>query len=258
MLFRPVLRILLTLTALPVLAQAPASDPQAVDLLRQVLNISGAMSNPFNTFTAHGTITYYWGVQPVQSPATIRARGSDQFRLDANLPDGIRSVSTSKRGGSRKEPDGKLSDIPAHNTVNSGILTLPYPSIAAHLADADVTISYVGQVDNGGRPAHQVRVTRKFSNDADPDGILAALFRSDYFIDAQTFLLMRIEDSTHPVQSMTETYPHAIEFEEYTAASGIAVPALVREKVGGQTTWEFRLSDIRFNTNLQDGDFSLQ
>ena len=258
MLIRPLLTILLIFSVGSALAQAPDSDPMAVDLLRQSLNFSGMTANPFSTFTAHGTITYYWAGQPVTGSATIRARGNDQFRLDASLPDGIRSLSTSRQGGSRKGPDGIVSEIPAHTTVNSGIVTLPYPSIAAHLADADATISYVGQGEAAGRSAHQVRVTRNFPEEADPRGLLAELFRTDYFIDAQSFLVMRIEDATHSVQSMTDSYPHVVEFEEYTAASGIAVPALVRDKVGGQTTWEFRLSDIRFNSNLQDGDFSLQ
>jgi len=38
----------------------------------------------------------------------------------------------------------------------------------------------------------------------------------------------------------------------------VAVPTVVREKVGGQTIWEFHLSDINFNSNLTDADFSLQ
>ncbi len=33
-------------------------------------------------FTASGTITYYWAGQQVQGPATVRGRGTDQFRLD--------------------------------------------------------------------------------------------------------------------------------------------------------------------------------
>jgi hypothetical protein len=229
-----------------------------VDLLRQVLNTSGSTLHPFSAFKAEGMITYYWGGQPVAGSATIRARGGDQFRLDSNLPDGIRSLSISRRGGSRKGPDGKLTAIPAHNTVTAGILTLPYPSIDAQLADAGVTISYVGLINESGGTMHQVRVDRKFPAGADPDGLLAALYRTDYFIDARSLLVIRVEDTTHPVESMSETYPHAIEFEDYTLQGGIAVPGLVREKVAGQTTWEFRLSSINFNPNLQDGDFSLQ
>ena len=258
MFIRPLLTILLLVSVRVALAQAPDSDPRAVGLLQQVLNNSGMTAAPFHSFTAQGTITYFWAGQPVQGSATIRARGNDQFRLDANLPDGVRSVSTSRRGGNRKTSDGKVSKIPVHNTVNGGILTLPYPAIAAYLADPDATISYVEQTDVGGTPAHLVRVTRTLSEYVDPGGVLAALSRSDYFIDVQSWRVIRIEDSIHSVQSMAESYPHAIEFEEYYAASGIVVPALVRETVGGQTTWEFRLSDIRFNPALRDEDFSLE
>jgi hypothetical protein len=239
-------------------AQSPTSDPQGVELLRQTLSRSGMTTNPFSSFTAQGTITYFWAGQPVTGSATIRARGHSQFRLDANLPDGVRSISTSRQGGSRKGPDGKVSHISAHNTINAGIVTLPYPTLAAQLEDPDAVITYEGQSEIAGRTVHQVSVARRFPEDADPDGLLAALSRADYLIDAQSMLVVRVEDLTHPVESMTESYPHAIEFEEYAAAGGIAVPSLVREKVGGQTTWEFRLSDIRFNSNLLDGDFSLQ
>jgi hypothetical protein len=200
-LIRSLLTFLLAFCVLPAVAQAPDSDSQAADLLRQVLNVSGATLNPFSGFIAQGKITYYWAGHLVQGTATIRGRGSDQSRMDANLPDGIRSVSTSKQGGARKTPDGKLTVIPEHNTVNSGILTLPYPSIAALLADSNVSVRYIGQNKEAGRLVHQVRVTRNFAEAADPDGLLAALFRRDYFIDAQSLLVLRIEDTTHPAQS---------------------------------------------------------
>ena len=240
------------------LAQSSASDQQGVAVLQKALNASGAALNPIRTFTATGTITYFWAGQPVQGSATIRARGSDQFRLDANLPDGPRSVSTGRQGGNRKNPDGKLNAIPSHNTLSGGTVTLPYPAIAAALADSYVTISYVGLVEEGGRAAHQVRIVRNFPADTDPDGTLARLSRIDYFVDAENFLVLRTEDVIHPVESLTENYSHSIELEGYTVIAGIAVPALVREKVGGQATWEFRLSSISFNTNLQDSDFVLQ
>jgi hypothetical protein len=249
---------LFTAVAVPAGAQTAASDQRGVTVLQQTLIVSGAAMNPIRTFSANGTITYFWAGRPVQGPATIRSRGSDQFRLDANLPDGTRSYATSQQGGNRKGADGKLTAIPAHNTLSATILTLPYPSIAAALGDSSVTISYLGLVDAGGGTAHQVRVTRTFAKESDPDGILSKLSRTDYFIDAQTYLVIRTEDLTHPLESLSESYSHSIELDRYTAMGGIAVPTLVREKVAGQTTWEFRLSSIVFNTNLQDSDFTIQ
>lgn len=250
--------VLFTFVSVSTQAQSTGSDSKALAILNQVLDTSGMALKSFRAFTASGTITYFWAGQAVEGAATIRAKGSDQFRLDANMPDGARSVSTSRRGGKRKDADGRLSEIPAHNTLTAGILTFPYPSIAAALADTDVTIGYAGLVESGGRQWHQVRVARVFPQDADPEGMLAKLAAVDYFIDSQTLLVVKTADLTHPKETLTESYAHEVEFEAYTAMSGVAVPTIVREKVGGQTIWEFHLSNINFNSNLTDADFSLQ
>ena len=239
-------------------AQSISLDQKGIAVLQQVMAASGAATNPIYGFTASGTITYYWAGKPVQGTAAIRARGSGQFRLDASLPDGTRSYAMSQQGGERKGTDGKLSAIPVHNTLGATILTLPYPAIAAALSDPAATVTSFGLVNTGGKSAYQIRVSRTFAKQNDPDGTLARLSAVDYYIDPQTFLVLRTEDLTHPVQSLSESYNHSIEFERYTTMSGLAIPTLVREKVAGQTTWEFQLSSITLNSNLADSDFALQ
>ena len=236
-------------------AQNNSSDEKAVTILSQTLSASAASN--VQAFTATGTMTYFWAGQEVQSNATIRAKGGDQFRLDADIPGGTQSFALDRRSGSRKDTDGKLTDIPAHNTLSAGILTFPYPSIAATLSDTNAKVSYIGLVEADGRQFHQVRVTRIFPEESDPDGLLASMSAIDYFIDAQTLLVVRTSDLTHPKETITESYTHDIEFENYETISGVAVPTRVREKVGGQTTWEFRLSNINFNASVSDEEFSL-
>lgn len=213
---------------------------------------------PVQDFVATGTITYFWAGEEVTGPATVRGRAPDQFRLDANLPEGTRSYVVSHGRGALQETDGKLTEIPYHNTVNLDVLTFPYLSVATKLSDPATTASTVGVVDLNGRKAYQIRVQRNFPKEADPDGVLAKLTITDYFVDPATNLLVKTVDSTHPVESLTESYPHEIDFENYAPVSGVSVPTLVREKVGGQTVWELRLSSISFNTGLSDLDFTLQ
>jgi hypothetical protein len=258
---RAVVAVLFALASIPAIAQVTTtidSTSQATSILNQSLSASGTAMNAVQGFTASGIITYYWGGQSIQGNATVRAKGGDQFRLDADVPGGTKSVAFSHRTGSNKEPDGTVSTIPAHNTLSAGVLTFPYLSMASALADSNVSISYVGLADVGGRQVHQVRVTRIFPDGSDPDGTLTKLSTIDYFIDPKTFLVLKTADLTHPKQTLTESYTHEIEFDGYTAMSGIAVPTIVREKVGGQTIWELRVSSVTFNTNLTDADFSLQ
>lgn len=230
-------------------------------MLSQALNaIGGATAlSAIQDFTATGTITYYWAGQQVQGSATVRGRGIDQFRLDANLNAGIRSYSVSHGTGALKDTDGTVTKIPYHNTLSAGILTFPFPAILARLNDPLTVVTDIGVVTtDSGTQLHQVRVQRQFSSQADPDGSLSKLCITDYFLDPKTGLLVKAIDTTHPVQTMTEGYPHEIDFENYAAINGLGVPMLIREKVGGQTIWELALTSISFNGGLTDLVFSLQ
>ena len=251
--------VVLVLSSSAARGESPDSDPQAVAVLQQALAASGAALNPVRNFVASGTITYFWAGQPVQGTATIRARGHEQFRIDADLPNGRRSIAINRRDGKRKNSDGKLDEIPAHNTSSGGaVATLPYPAIAAALSDATTRISYAGLIDVEGRATHRVGVTTVFSPDKDPGGVLAKLSRLDYWIDAQTGLVSKVEDATHPNENLLEEYSRELELRDYAAFNGVAVPALVREKIAGQTMWELRLTSITFNGNVADTDFTLQ
>lgn len=240
-------------------AQSVTSDPQAVAVLTGALAASGAANplNPVRSFTASGTITYFWAGERVQALATIRAQGHDQFRMDATLPGGTRSVAISRDSGTRKDENGKRAEIPLHNTISKGGSSFPYLAIATALKDPTVTVSYIGLAESGTQKWHQVRTIRNVPSEQDPQGILAKLSQTDYFVDSQTNLVVKVEDMTHPVETLTEEYPRVVELEGYTAMNGVAVPTVVRHKISGNTVWEFHLSTISFNTNFTDADFSL-
>jgi hypothetical protein len=112
---------------------APASDATARAILTQSLAASGAAN--VQSFTASGTTTYFWGGEEIQAVTTVRAKGHDQFRLDSSVPGGMRSIALTKSGGERKNPDDSITEMPAHNRLNAGFTTFPYPGIAAALSE---------------------------------------------------------------------------------------------------------------------------
>ncbi len=239
--------------------QPPPSDPQAVAVLTQAINAAGgaARLGAIQDFTAPGSITYFWAGAQVRGGATVRGRGWDQFRLDANIPDGTRSHAVSHGVGALNDTSGRVNPIPYHNTINMGILTFPYLGILVRLSDRLTIISYVGLVSSGGRQLHQVRVQRHFPPPADPRETLANLCLTDYFVDSTSYLVIKTIDMTHPVRTLTESYAHEIDFENYATVNGVSVPMLVREKIAGQTIWELHLTGISFNVGLTDTDFVL-
>ena len=237
------------------------SGSQAAFLLAQsALGVSGPNApKTYLDFTASGTITYFWAGEKVQGAATVRGRGVDQFRLDASLPEGTRSYAVSHGVGALKGSDGTLSAIPYHNTLNIGVLTFPFPTILARLNNLATTITDMGLVtDAAGATLHQVRVQAQFSSQTDPDGILGNLTVTDYFVDPTTILLAKTIDSTHPVETLSVSYPHEVDYESYQVLNGVNVPSTVREKVAGQTIWELHITGVSFNTGLTDSVFALQ
>ncbi len=241
-------------------AQTTTSTPQGAGLLAQALTAAGGTKalGAISDFTATGTITYFWAGKQVQGSATILGRGSDQFRLDASLPQGTRSYAVSHGAGGLKDSTGKTTSIPIHNTLNVGVLTFPFPGILARLSDPTTTISYLGLTANpAGTKLYQVRAQRQFAALADPDGKLSDMTATYYYIDPATNLPASMMDWTHPVEDAGQIYVHEIDYENYSSVGGLQVPMLVREKVGGQKIWELRLSAISFNVGLTESNFTL-
>lgn len=240
-------------------SKAQTSDPQAVAILQQALIAAGGTRGLawIQDFTATGTITYFWARQQVPGTATVKGRGSDQFRLDSSLPPGTRSHAVSHERGALRDLSGRITRLSYHNTINTGILTFPYLSVAAVLSDPLTTVSYVALVAIGGRQAHQIRVQRHFGV-SDPQGIISNLSIKDYFVDALTSLIVKTTDMTHPPETYTTSFPHEVELQSYGNVGGINMPMLVCEKILSQTVWEIRLSGVSFNTGLTDLDFVLQ
>ena len=248
------------LISIPVAAQQPPQpDPQAVAILTQCLNAAGGAQAfaAVRDFSASGTITYYWAGKEVQGNVKVRGRGTGQFRLDATLPEGVRSWVVSDGAGSLKEASGNIGRIPYHNAVDFGSLTFPLSHILAALNDPSMSISYLGVVTKSGREFHQIRVRQTFSEGADPGGILTKLNTKDFFIDAASFQVSRTLDMIHPEKDSTQDHPHEMEFSDYRPVNGLFVPFSITEKIGGQRTWTIQLSAISFNPGLTDADFKL-
>lgn len=239
---------------------APMSDAQAISVLTQAVNASGIMNpvKPILDFAATGTITYFWAGEQVSGPVTVRGRGPDQFRIDANLPEGTRSWAVSRGVGARREMDGRLGQIPFHNTINLGVVTFPQLTLAVRVNEPTSVALTVGTGVVNGRQVNQIRVQRLFPKEQDPDGTISKLATTDYFVDADTGFVIKTLDLTHSDDDLKENFTHEVEFENYTVKDGVNIPTLIREKIIGQTIWELRLINVAFNSGLTDLDFILQ
>lgn len=235
----------------------PTRDQQAISILNQCLQAAGGAQaiGAIQDFTASGSITYNWAGESVNGSVTLKGRGKGQFRLDADLSNGRLSWAVNNGDGFYKELDETTRHIFYANAVNFGSLTLPYVHIAAGLNDQSTSLSYIGVNSQDNRKTYDIRIQQALPPDRDPTGILGKLTRRDFFIDTQTFQIVRVSDMVHPEKITTIDIPHEIEFSDYRSVNGVALPFSISEKTDGQHTYTIQISQISFNSGLQDADF---
>lgn len=236
----------------------PVRDPQAVAILSQSLNSAGGLPTvaALQDYTGSGTITYFWAGQQVQAPATVRGMGVGNFRLDANLPEGVRTWAASGPMGVLITPDGTRQPSAFYNLLAAGSLTLPYVRVASALTDSTTSITYVGLVSSSGQQLHQIH----FAPALDPSIASALpitdLGAFDLFIDPASLLITKLGDTVRSESDFRTALPHEISFSNYQTTSGIRLPLTISERVNGQTTWTIKLNAITFNGGLTSTDFN--
>lgn len=217
-------------------------DPQAIANLTQALQVVGGASNPDLSFTASGTITYYWAGEEVKGSATIRGKGTERFSLEVAFPRETRSVSVNGGTGATKEIDGSTTVIPYYNARNQTATTLPAVRVVAALSNPSTSVSYEGTAEMEGRSAHHIRLVTP-DPEADPENRFKDLRTLDVFIDA-TFLITKTQDTIHADGDMADQYSRELFFSDYRVVNGVFVPFFITEKFGGQRTWSLQLDSV--------------
>ena len=259
-----VLAFLFLLLTLPALPQQTATstvqrDPQALGILAQALATSGGATliASLRDFTASGSVTYSWAGSQVQGTATLRALGMSSFRLDTNLPQGMRSWSATSGKGYVKETTGQVNPIPSHNTMHLPALSFPQWKIADILSNAALSVSNSGTSTYGTHQLVVIHVQLPVDDSSDPGGFISHLSATDLLIDAVNFQVVTIRDAFHPTRDSMLDVVHEISFADYRLVHGSLVPFSFTESVDGQQTWSIQLKSSTFNTGLTAADFQL-
>lgn len=240
-----------------VASQTVTKDPQAIAVLTQSLSAAGGLSaiSSIQDFTGTGTITYNWASEPVQASVTVRGMGVPNFRLDASLPNGTRTLAVSGYSAVLITPDGNQTSLGSYNQMTAGSMTIPYVRIAAVLGDTTTSISYVGTAAFNGGLAIQVHFVPNnpyFSSVSS----LASLGTFDLYFDPLSSLVIGLTETGYSESNFTITYIHEIDFSNYQPLGNIVAPYTITEKIAGQTTWSTTLTSISVNNGLTASIFT--
>jgi hypothetical protein len=252
-----VLLLIASVASSQVDTNAVARDPQAISILTGALNAAGGASAvaAIQSYSADGTVNYFWAGQEVQGTVTIRSGGLDRFRLDATLPEGLRSLVANHGGGFVKEWDGREKAIPYPVAVSLGANTLPLLHLLAALQDSSTSIRYAGLLSYSEQQAYEIRIRRHYSSNDDPSGQLGRLTEKTVFIEQGTLQVIGSRDAAYMMGNASVGQPHELEFSNFKQVGGIVAPFSITESLEGQRTMVVQLNQITFNANFADSDF---
>jgi hypothetical protein len=237
----------------PGMSPPPApKDPQAVSILSQALAVAGGATAiaAISDYTATGNIIYH-SDQDVQGSVTVQGLGLNQYRLDANLPKGVRSSVVTDGRMRLKAEDGSVKAIHSQIAMHLSGLVVPFLELSIALNSPAFGLSNKGVVQVNGNSAYDIQLLLGGTGPKRPKR-LADFYSRDYFVDAVTFQVVMTQDLAprHVIRQL--------QYSDFRPKSGVLVPFSISEVAGGQQTWSMQLSQISFNTGLQDSAFALQ
>jgi hypothetical protein len=245
-------------------------DPQAVAVLNQALAVAGGANviSAIKDYTASGQVTFHF-FEDSAGPVTVKSFGIGHFRLDASLPNGVRTHVLDETQIHIRAEDGNLKSYPPNAQTYDqnpipppssdafpyqppkvpGAIALPALGLAAVTTDSSsFTVSYGGEVLIDSQSLIDIRVQRQFPSSGNP---VEEYRTSDIFIDPTSFQVAMVQDV------VPKHIVHQYRYADYRAVQGVLVPFSIREVMDGQETWIIKLDQITFNSGLQVSDFAL-
>jgi hypothetical protein len=247
-----------TFVSLTAFAQtAIQRDQQALTILAQTITAGGGQDllTSIQDLTETGTVTYYRD-EEVSGNITVKARGLQQFRMDADLPEGRRSTVVNVASGSLTEESGRFRPISGQSVADLWSVTFPYLQIIAAIQDSSTKIIYGGLTTHNGASVYDIRIEKVYTSQQDSTGVRGNREGRDIYIDPNSFLVAAIFDQIHFGGTGDNGVPHEILYTNYQSENGVAMPLTISETVRGVTAATMSLSQVTFNSGLGDSAFS--
>lgn len=234
----------------------PASDPQALAFAAQsIAALTGGTS--ISDVTLTGTVT--WNGTDTGT-ATLRALGTGESRMDLALSSGTRTefrdAQTGVLLGQWINPDNSSGQFASQNCWTDAVWF--FPALGSLSVGQNVVLSYIGQETRNGSSVQHVESYVYDSNW--PAGITPSdqqLSTMDFYLDATTLLPVAITLNAHPDSDANTNLLVEIDFSNYQAVSGVAVPMRIQRYQQGNLMVDITVSGASFNTGIPLSVFTI-
>jgi len=251
--------VVLASLLIPTAAPQTATNPQAVQYLRQALAaISGSTS--LSDVTLTGSAHRIAGSDDETGTATLKAV-SGASRIDLNLSSGPRTEifnsSSGSPAGTWSGPDAVSHPVAFHNLLTDAAWFFPLFPISRGLATG-YTATYIGQETRNGKSVQHIAITQT-SGFQFPAGApsLAHLSQMDFFLDATTLVPAAATFNIHPDNDAGRDIPIEVQFSDYRNVNGAQIPFHVQKFLNNGLILDLQFSSAAVNTGLSATEFAV-
>jgi len=232
-------------------------DPQAVIVLNRAITAAGGLSalSAVQDLRASGTIAFNWSDENVSGDVTIKSRGTEQIRLETNLPDGARIWIVSNGRRVKKDADG-ITIIPYRDPSSFANVPFPFAHLLDAMQDASLSISFVGIENRNGADVNHVRIGTVDASISNAIDVAPNPQSFDVFVDTKTSRIQSVMTVASARDSLAVLCHREIWYSDYRPLNGVSIPFSIAELIDGQQTFSLQLSQVSFNTGLSDSDFA--
>jgi hypothetical protein len=237
--------------------QTTPDAPAAKGLLQQTISAMSAAPNApaVRDFSLAGSMQI--ADSEAMNPVRILSRGTDDMRLDITMSEGgTHSVAFLRGRGRMRDRPGKEVVLSSASRAGTDIAFLPTPGMLADILDSARQITDLGSDLVNGRAVRRIVVSRQYSKEKDPLGVMTARSKTEFFIDAESFLILKIRNIAYDARGQKSSQ-RELTFSDYRAVNGVILPFSIAESSDGQKSWAITVESLDLNPKLTDADFKL-
>jgi hypothetical protein len=248
----PVCAAFTVLLAEPCLSQVQ-KDPQAVNVIAKSLAaMGGASISTYQDFAATGSVTLSSPDLPTRYPIRLSAKGTQQVRLEVDLPKGTNVRILNRGRAILKRPDGSVRYLIEKNTFNERVSHIPVLSLLGEFKNDNITVRYLGATQLTDHNADVVALENIQTSNARPDRKPNALL---VYINQLTNMVDKIQYVSYAENGPDDEQKVEIYFAGYKQINSISVPLQQSVYTDGTLESSIVFDSITFNDGLSDALF---
>src|SRR5581483_7614160 len=238
----------------------PPKDSQGMTVAQTAINAMGgaAALQMYQDSLATGTLTDYANDSAVSYSVTYKTKGTQETRIEVQMPDGLHIRIVNQGVGEIQKPNGTVLNLLWNNTFGETVNHIPILSLLSQYQNSNVGVQSQGTALANNQNTNVVALTYVPTTDPNQAPAYADMTKTLFYVDQTTGLVDEVQYTNYAEDNPDSTAIMQVYFANYQAINGMLVPFHQTIYDDGTLEADILLSTVSFNVGLTDSVFGLR